>query len=350
MKLRSDKSLSKDFLVMSKEIAHVMSDSKDRKGFGYQVISERTNNRKHGIQDIPKAIIFETLNDYLLYIGKLNEFEIFSGDIDRIITSIPKLKEWCTSNPLLVIANNKNWEELLKVCLWFVSFHETGKYYIRELPIEIHTKFIESHLGILRLLLDELIPHLSKKEETIFQKRFGLRHEEHRIRIRFLDQSLAIDNRFSDISLPLTEFSTANFICSNILITENLMNFLTLPRLENTIAIWGGGYAVKNLQHIEWMSDKGIYYWGDIDVQGFEILSMLRGYYSQTVSVMMDETTFNKFDNYQGKGSASNICELANLTNHEHDLYLRVHAGNIRLEQEKITQVYVNEFLKQLIN
>ena len=38
--IRSDKSLSKDFLIMSQEIAQVIADSKDRKGFGYSVKSE----------------------------------------------------------------------------------------------------------------------------------------------------------------------------------------------------------------------------------------------------------------------------------------------------------------------
>ncbi|QKJ32881.1 hypothetical protein HQ865_25040 [Mucilaginibacter mali] len=348
--LRSDKSLSKDFSAMSREIAHIMSDSKDRKGFGYQVVSEKVKHRQHGIQDIPKAIVFETLADYIKYIGKQHEFDAFKADADRILNSIPQLKDWCSSNPLMVVANNKSWEDLVKVCLWFISFHETGKYYIRELPIEIHTKFIESHLGVLRLLLDELIPHLSKREETFFQKRFGLKHEEPRIRIRILDPSLIIDNRFSDISLPLSDFSNANFICRNVLITENLMNFLTLPKLKNTIAIWGGGYAVKNLQLIEWMVNKHIYYWGDIDIQGFEILSMLRGYYEQTVSLMMDEITFNKFNHYHGTGSVSNVWGLNHLTISEHNLYLRVYAENQRLEQEKIPQGYVNEILRHLDN
>ena len=125
------------------------------------------------------------------------------------------------------------------------------------------------------------------------------------------------------------------------------MNFLTLPELKNTIAIWGGGYAVKNLQHIEWLTDKSIYYWGDIDIQGFEILSMLRGYYEQTISLMMDEETFNKFNHYHGHGTASNTYGLNHLTTNEHELYLRIHASNQRLEQEKIPQIYVNDFLRQ---
>lgn len=246
--IRADKSLSKDFVSMSREIAHIMDDSKDRKGFGYTVVAERTKNRLHGVQDIPKAIIFESQIDFLKYVGKQKEFEAFNSDIKKILSLIPELKDWCISNPLLVINNSLKWDDLIKVCLWFMSFHETEKYYIRELPIAIDTKFVESHISILRTLLDELVPHLTKMEESFFHKRFGLKYQEPRIRLRFLDKLLAIEGRFTDISLPLSDFVKSNLTCKKILITENIMNFLTLPDLNDTIAIWGGGYAVTNLK------------------------------------------------------------------------------------------------------
>lgn len=344
--IRSDKSLSKDFVSMGKEIAHIIGDSKDRRGFGYSVVSEKVRSRLHGTQDIPKAIMFESQTDFLKYVGKVKEFETFNNDIGKILSVIPELKEWCINNTHLVITNSSNWEDLIKVCLWFMNYHDPGKYYIRELPISIHTKFIESNIGVLRSLLDELIPHLTIKEETLFQKRFGLKYEEPRIRLRFLDNSLTLEGRFTDISLPLSDFVSSNFACKNVLITENLMNFLTLPNLKDTIAIWGGGYAVKNLKGIEWLKDKQIFYWGDLDIHGFEILSQLRSYYNHTTSLMMDETTFEEFNLYQVSGSRSNVSSLGYLTEKEARLYEEIRADNLRLEQEKIPQSYVNSMLQ----
>lgn len=59
--LRSDKSLSKNFVEMSKEIAQVMAGSKDRKGFGYTVISETTRHRLHGTRISPRVSFLKRL-------------------------------------------------------------------------------------------------------------------------------------------------------------------------------------------------------------------------------------------------------------------------------------------------
>ncbi len=47
--------------------------------------------------------------------------------------------------------------------------------YIRELPVEVHTKFIEENKGVLKNLLDYLLPEgMVHTGETDFEKRFGL--------------------------------------------------------------------------------------------------------------------------------------------------------------------------------
>jgi hypothetical protein len=164
-----------------------------------------------------------------------------------------------------------------------------------------------------------------------------------------LDQSLAVEGRFNDISLPLSDFIKADFNCNQLMITENLMNFLTLPPLTQTIAVWGGGYAVNNLKGIDWLQGKTILYWGDIDAQGFEILSQLRSYYPHTRSVMMDQETFDQFPEYHGKGTISRVSSLSCLTREEQQLYRRVHENNERLEQEKIPQPYINKYLLEYL-
>ena len=58
--------------------------------------------------------------------------------------------------------------------------------------MKVHTKFIETHIGILKSLLDELIPDKTQREEDIFEKRYKIKYAEPRIRIRFLDERLFI--------------------------------------------------------------------------------------------------------------------------------------------------------------
>ncbi|WP_113662373.1 Wadjet anti-phage system protein JetD domain-containing protein [Pedobacter nanyangensis] len=347
LNLRSDKKLSKDFAAMSREIAHLMSEAKDRKGYGYNVISEKVKTRSHGFQDIPLSIRFDTLQDFLKFIGKVKEYEEFECACNLINSEIPELKEWTVKNPLKIVQNQNEWENLLKVCKWFLHNYRRGEFYIRELPIDIHTKFIEANTGVIKSLLEVLIPDRIKHDERMFEKRFGLKYAEPRIRIRFLDERLFVEGRFKDISIPLHEFADADFDCRRIIITENKMNFLTLPEMKDAVAIWGGGFAVKNLKDIEWLKGKAILYWGDIDAQGFEILAQLRSYYPQTISVMMDKETFNRFAVYQAQGTKSNIILRQWLTDAEQELYNLVREKSLRLEQEKIPQRYVDKIFSQ---
>ena len=124
------------------------------------------------------------------------------------------------------------------------------------------------------------------------------------------------------------------------------MNFLTLPELKDTIAIWsGGGFYVRYLADAPWMHEKQICYWGDLDTHGFHILNQVRGYYTQTKSLMMDERTLNSFKAQWGNGSHTNNTQLNFLTKEESEVYMRLKANNLRLEQEKITHDYSMTYL-----
>jgi hypothetical protein len=61
---------------------------------------------------------------------------------------------------------------------------------------------------------------------------------------------------------------------------------------------------------------------------------------------MMDDATFQEFDIYQVHGSKSNVSSLSYLTEEETKLYEKLKVENLRLEQERIPQLYVDEFLK----
>ena len=110
-----------------------------------------------------------------------------------------------------------------------------------------------------------------------------------------------------------------------------------------TMAIFGSGTAVNGLKQVAWLKEKEIFYWGDIDVQGFEMLSAVRGIFSQTKSMLMDKTVFTTFTAHHATGPKSNINQLSYLNREEEDLYyyLKGLTQNNRLEQERIPNWYV---------
>jgi len=89
------------------------------------------------------------------------------------------------------------------------------------------------------------------------------------------------------------------------------------------------------LQNTKWLKDKEIFYWGDIDSDGFAILSQIRGYFPQIKSIFMDQSVFDKFSNFivEYKSKVTNK-KLEYLTNDELKLYSSL--SNKRLEQERL--------------
>jgi hypothetical protein len=90
--------------------------------------------------------------------------------------------------------------------------------------------------------------------------------------------------------------------------------------MNDTIAIFGSGFSVFNLKNVRWFDNLKLLYWGDIDVQGFEILSQFRSYFPQTKSILMDKLTFDKFFE-DDNGTPTNISTRLHLTDEEQQLY-----------------------------
>jgi len=340
--IRSDKSLSDDFNTMRRQLSEVISQSKDRTGYGYTIHYQMVKTRKHTEQDLPTAICFEMETDFVRFLRKEKEVERFKADVAYILAELPSLSEWLLQNPLKVIEYNGAWHGLMVVCNYFIRNPKPGLY-LRQLPIQVHTKFIEQHKGIVRSLLEFLIPDAVNTEETLFEKRFGLKYSEPLVRIRILDNTLAakIFSGLSDLSIPETQFKDMSIPCSKVFIVENLMNFLTIPRVPEAVCIWGGGFKVNILRGCNWLTEKAIVYWGDIDPHGLQILSQLRGLFPQTEAMMMDFDTLRHFEDKVGQGERTNAGTLAHLTEEELELFEYVQSNKIRLEQERIPHHYV---------
>jgi hypothetical protein len=347
--IRSNKALSKDFRKMSNEIAEVISASKDRKGYGYSVISETIKTRHHGIQDIPKSIAFETNEDYLRFINKKNEFIQMMKSFQLIRSELPQLYHWLIKNPKTIISNNQNWPDLIKVCKWFINNYEPNKYYIRELLVAVHTKFIEENKTVLRSLLDELIPDNVNAAENNFEKRFGLKYDQPLVRIRSLDSDCWAVPHYQDLSVPIGQFISTQIDCKRVFIIENKMNFLTFPSAVQSFAIWGKGFSLEILKEVNWLNDKEIFYWSDIDVQGFQMLSQLRSYFPQTQSLLMDREILDAYNEFVVPGTISKVKIVTKLTNEESDLHRYLMDNNLRLEQERIHQEFIYEYIQQIL-
>ena len=320
------------------ELTELISHSKEKKGFGYVIEYQTVKTKLMGTQGLPASIVFQTESDFLKFIGKEKETAKFKKDIATILTVFPELKEWILKYPQKVIDND--WDGLLKVCTYF-KHNPTPHLYIRELPIQVHTKFIERNHAVIRELLDIIIANYVNTDEKRFEPHFNLKYDEPDVRFRILDHSLSqrLFCGLSDLNIPVSQFRNLNLPIKTVYVVENKINMLSFPLIDKSIVIWGEGFSVDKVKETQWLSDKEIYYWGDLDAHGFQILSEIRSHYRQVKSFLMDRATFDTF--FEGDtGKPTNVEKDLRLTPDENEMFQYLKAKNLRLEQEKIPYAY----------
>ena len=329
---------STDIAAAIEAVRVLREGSKGVRGFGYSVEWEERRSRQLGRNMFPKRIAFETQEDFLRFIGRQSEFTVFVDAVQRLRAEFPKLENWHRLHRQELIDSATELDGLLSVLRCFHA-HPLPNCFARELPLPVDTKFIERHKRILFEWFDiTLPPHAIRSYETQFERRFGLRYAEPHLLVRLLDPAFQVELKFPcmELSLPLGALSQLPVSQARVLIVENKVNLLTLPPLPRTIALGGLGGAVTLLRDVGWLNSIPLIYWGDVDVDGLNILASLRALFPQTHSLFMDEATLDRFSALTTSGNGRDIEPPPLLTNVEAQAFLRCHSGNLRLEQERI--------------
>lgn len=339
----------------------LIAHSKSRLGYGYTLHWVERQARNVGRNRFIDRISFENLDDYLQYLGRTDVWQHYQDDYQRIVRALPGLTTWCREHPQQIVRYHGQWPDLLRVLHFFKQDYEPDRYYIRELPIAVPTKFIESHKVILLPLLDQVLPlgmvRTAYQGVRQFEQRYGLRYAEPLVRMHLLDASLATQyfSGLQDWSIPLRDFVRLSLPLKRVIVLENktsynnLLAFLTLPQIEATAGIWGSGFRVGLLKDAAWLHKLDVYYWGDIDSHGLQILSQLRGYFPHVQPLMMDRATLDAFPEYHVEAPESTVTELPHLTPAEQQLYHYLNTHRLRLEQERIPLSYIRGILEQLV-
>jgi hypothetical protein len=156
----------------------------------------------------------------------------------------------------------------------------------------------------------------------------------------------------SDIAIPLSDFAQLALPIDTVFVTENDVNALAFPAHPRAIVIFGRGYGFEFLTEVQWLQEKAIFYWGDIDTHGFAILSQFRSYLPTTKSLLMDVETFLSNRVHWTLESRPSAAKLTHLTAEEALLYsdLQHHryGDRLRLEQEYVAFNALEMVLKKL--
>ncbi len=345
------KPASDDVTIVADSVQRLRESSKEVRGFGYRVTWREINSRKFGRNLFPERIDFETPADLLKFLDKEREFARLAEAATRLRGEFPLLENWMHANVKAILDLSDELDGLIHVVAYFRD-HPRPLRFARELPLPVDTKFIERHQAILRQWLDIILPgHAIRADEQHFERRYGLLYPEPHVLLRFLDERLRQEAGFpvAELSLPVSALSSLSLPNVRVLIVENKINLLTVPPIERGLAVGALGAGVTILRDAHWLTAARVAYWGDLDVEGFAILSSLRSFLPAAESLLMDEATIVQERSLCLPGNNASSPPPPRLTKTELAAFQICQAANLRLEQERLPQTIVLEAIQSWI-
>lgn len=342
--LPSGGALLEAFAATRQDIQRLREGSAAQRGFGYRLVEEVVEHRQLGTQRIPRRAVIEAEEDFLQLVGKVQAFARFRAIVEETRSRLPELVSFLRAKPLIALEHGDRWSALLTVCSFFQAQVRPGCY-LRQIDLPgVHTKFIEQHEGLLHELLPLVAPEgtwgARPSGAHAFERRFGLRYDPPLVRFRALDEGVAVGG-LRDLSVPVQDFTPAPGL-RRVLVVENKIPGLCLPEVAGTWAVFGMGNGVLALSEVPWLREVELWYWGDLDTEGFRILARFRDSFPHCRSLLMDEATLLRYRDSWGQEPSPRRREAppAALTAEELSVYDGLEAGRwgdrVRLEQEAI--------------
>lgn len=309
---------------------------------------------------LPTQLLCPDFQSFIKFLGVEKEHQHFK-DLESTTKKVfPEILPYVLSNRFKLLKTDlQTWWKILFYTKHIVKTAELGSVSVSvrdmmSLPehlttMGIDSKFYDSH----QTIIDNLI--------SFYQERSNISVEFKRtsplIRYRPLsngimqakEMGVELPYELLDTARPVEIFKQFSPNLKAVIIVENLNTYLSLPSIPDMLAIFGSGYQVAILKDVEWLKHTPIYYWGDLDCAGFQILNKVRQLFPHTKSIFMDNETFENHKQHCVYYESKNYGELTELTESEQQLYqvlkTKTEKGFIRLEQEFISANNIKNYL-----
>ena len=312
---------------------------------------KRKQTASFGKQLMPVRVFIDTPEDAMALLGLTKKKKEFLAGFSAVESQMPSLRDW-----YLTYFGRISAEDFFPMALSIARFmleQDEREGYLREMAIPgVDTKFLENHNFLVRTLWNALFPeNTAESSDELWEKLFVQKVPTPSICVRSLDEHL----RFAGVrKLFLSQDDIADFQPPHrrIFITENKVNGYTFPDAEDSLILFGMGYGVLEMaESAPWLADKEIYYWGDLDHDGFNILSNLRKVLPEMKihSFLMDKETLLAYVDPKVKDTGNTTTIPDYLTVSEKMAWKLIHDNGWRLEQERIPHEEVEWAVERLL-
>lgn len=224
---------------------------------------------------------------------------------------------------------------LLTVADWF-THNDAAGHTPRQVPIPgVHAKWLNTHQPqILAITGRDTLGLLPEHPQRIH---FTYLDPDHR----------AAGGRWHD-SATVGDPYAPSYRPRVVVISENKDTAIHFPPIPGGIAVEGGGFGGRTAAAFPWLTRAPhLYYWGDMDAHGYEILNGWRADGVPVTSILMDPATYDEFEPYgtntDPKEQPLKVAArkpLPHLTDRERAVYDRLTdpdwTRHRRIEQERI--------------
>ena len=291
-----------------------------------------------GRNELPGRAWVDSYGEAWTILGVQGEVEEF----DRLVAQSTdvRIAEWARAQPLKSLKVREEWPRLLATVEWIEQNLGHGLY-LRQIEVpSVDTKFVERHQTVLAALLERVLPvERIDTQASEFSQRYGFAVKPEYVRFRYLDPSSS-QRSFSELSLRTDELAASPPEVARVFIVENEITYLSFPDVNDAVVIFGAGFGLRRLRNQEWLAQREILYWGDIDTHGFAILNQLRASFGKVRSILMDRETLLASRAHWSNEPRQYKGLLSHLSDAESDLYSELladtHGRALRLEQERV--------------
>ena len=295
---------------------------------------------------VPYRFTVRDADSVFAYLKMKSKRNAFVQAFTLITSEFPCMTDWCYRYRERLSCEAGFTEKAFAIAKYFQS-GAMKDCYITNWPVPgVDTKFHRKNFEIFRTIANAVLEiELANREE--FYAYFSLKERLAEISVGIIGRGIDL-NGGTRCSVSADEIARWEKTPEVVFIFENKDSGSQIA--DNIkfdfpcMVLFGSGNAILDLKHVPWLQKCKIVYSGDMDKDGFKILSELRNVFPAIKSFMMNIEDFRRFEDLAGKDRPGDVSVYDNLTSEEAECFSYITEKGLRLEQERFLDKVIGNF------